>query len=55
MNLASKTCLYWAGYKYIRSPVGFQMYFQSVELEEKLKCGLAADSFLKCTLHRGKL
>lgn len=37
----------------MRSPIGFQMYFQSIELEGKLKCGLSADSFLKCTLAIG--
>lgn len=32
----------------MRSPIGL-----SIELEGKLKCGLAADSFLKCTLAIG--
>lgn len=37
------------------SPAGFQTYFQSIELEGKWKCGLAADSFLKCTIAIGKM
>lgn len=32
------------------SPVGFQMYFQNIGLEEKLKWGLTAYSFLKFLL-----
>lgn len=35
----------------MRSLTGFQVYFETTELDRK--CGLAADSSLKCTLALG--